>query len=62
MSDNAKIQATLGQMAEAVNALAEATQAMAQAIERMNAPKRIVRGEDGRAAGVEIVEPRQRAG
>ena len=61
MSDNAKIQATLGQMAEAVKALAEATQTMAQAIERMNAPKEIVRGEDGRPAGVRIVESKREA-
>lgn len=56
MTDNTqKIVATLADMAKAVTALAEATQQMAAAIEEMNRPKAIVRGEDGRATGVETI-------
>ena len=62
MSDAKNIAAVMQKMAQAVDALAQATAQMAEAIERQNMPKRIVRGEDGRAASVEIVEPERRAG
>lgn len=42
-------------MAQAMQAVAQAAQVMAQAAQTMSAPKRVVRGADGRVEGVEAV-------
>ena len=51
----------MGQMAEAHNNMAnmhgESMQKLHETLQALSAPKRIVRGPDGRAAGVEVVPP-----